>query len=271
MFSKKDGLEDVRAEEPSKQESERASMQASDAESATSKESENQGIDPKDKNPSSKEDSGKGWKMFRWFRNKALKLGEKTSKLKGLKAISLIQNNSVTSRNLVVAAATGGIEHLLNAKAFHCPENSYRLYGYTFLFGTIIILFCVNVLVIGEIWKLTSRRYVKRYHRRGDFIARLIPSLLKACVGPAVWLIVAFLEEDYYLCAKLGPFPSKGNETSERNETQNEAEMKQKIEEEKSHSHVWAWDVLVALVICGTVVVVSKHCFVKDDILMHSK
>ncbi|XP_078374447.1 calcium homeostasis modulator protein 6-like [Oculina patagonica] len=218
-----------------------------------------------DGDPKGSSDTGKG--ISQWLRNKAQNLGEKASKLKGLKAISLIQNNSVTSRNLLVAAATGGLEHLLNAKAFNCPENNYRLYGYTFLFGPIVILFCVNVLVIGELWKLTSRRYIRRYHRRGDFIARLIPSLLKACVGPAVWLIVAFLEEDYYLCAKLGPLPSKGNETSELEMN----ELKKKIEEEKSHSHVWAWVVLVALVVCGTVVVVCKHCFVKDNILTPSK
>ncbi|KAL9970963.1 hypothetical protein ACROYT_G023433 [Oculina patagonica] len=249
MSTNKDGLElqHITTEEPSKPASERAS----DTESATSKEPENQ---------------EKGWKIFKWLRNNGLKLGEKTSKFKGLKAISLIRNNSVTCRNLLVAAATGGLEHLLNAKAFNCPENNYRLYGYTFLFGPIAILFFVNVLVIGEIWKLTSRRYIRRYHRRGDVIARLIPSLLKACVGPAVWLIVAFLEEDYYLCAKLGPFPSNGNETSELEIN----EMEKKIKEEKSYSHVWAWIVLVALVVCGTVVVVCKHCFVKDNILMHN-
>ena len=269
----KDGseLQEIRSEEPSRHASEQKSELTRDTEYATSKEPEKGSGDPKDKNPLSNrengEDSGKGWKIFKWFQNKGQKLAGTTSKLKGLKVISLIQNNSVTSRNLVVAAATGGLEHLLNAEAFNCPDSSYQLYGYFFLFAPIFILFCVNLLVIGEIWKLSSRRYVKRYHRRGDFIARLIPSLLKASVGPAVWLIVAFLEEDYYLCAKLGPFSSNSNETSELEMT----EMRQKIKEEKSRSHIWAWIVLVGLVACGTVVVVCKHCFVKDNILMHSK
>ena len=56
---------------------------------------------------------------------------------------------------------------------------------------------------------------MKRYRRRGDCDARVLPSLLKASVGPAVWLIVAFLEEDYYISAKLGPVTTSSNETSE--------------------------------------------------------
>lgn len=197
--------------------------------------------------------------------HEGMNLGKKTSKLN--KAFSLIQNNSITLRNVVVAAATYGLERLLNAQVFNCPENSYRQYGFAFLFAPVVILFCTNLLVIGEIWQLSSRMYVKRYRRRGDCVARVLPSLLKACVGPAVWLIAAFLEEDYYLCAKLGPFHQKSNETS----AHDIAERKKKVEECKSQSHIWAWSVLVALVILGTAVIVWKYCYLKDNLLMDSK
>ena len=172
----------------------------------------------------------------------------------------LIQSNSITLRNLIVAVSTYGLERLLNAKAFNCPEENYKQYGYAFLFAPVVILFCLNLLVIGEIWKLSSRMCIKRYRRRGDRVARVLPSLLKACVGPAVWLIVAFLEEDYYLCAKLGSLPSRGNRTSE-----------QKVVEYKSQSHVLAWGVLVAIVILGTAMIVLKNCYLKDNLLMESK
>ncbi|CAH3019431.1 unnamed protein product, partial [Porites evermanni] len=171
----------------------------------------------------------------------------------------LIQSNSITLRNLIVAVSTYGLERLLNAKAFNCPEENYKQYGYVFLFAPVVILFCLNLLVIGEIWKLSSRMCIKRYRRRGDRVARVLPSLLKACVGPAVWLIVAFLEEDYYLCAKLGSLPSRGNRTSE-----------QKVVEYKSQSHVLAWGVLVAIVILGTAMIVLKNCYLKDNLLMEN-
>lgn len=191
---------------------------------------------------------------------KRLKLAvANTSKLNG--AFSLIQSNSINLRNLVVAASTYGLERLLNAKAFHCPEKSYRQYGFAFLFAPAIILFCINLLVIGEIWKLSSRMFVKRYRRRGDCVARVLPSLLKACVGPAVWLIVAFLEEDFYVCANLGPLA-----TSRKNET-----YEQQIIEYRSQSYVLAWLVLVCLVTLGTVMIVWRNCFLKDNLLMESK
>ena len=182
--------------------------------------------------------------------------GEKTSKLN--RAFSFIQSNSITLRNLLVAASTYGLERLLNAKRFNCPEKNYQQYGFAFLFAPVVILFCVNLLVIGEIWKLSSRMYIKRYRRRGDCVARVLPSLLKACVGPAVWLIVAFHEEDYFLCAKLGPF-TRTDKTE------------QQIVQCKSQSQVLAWAVLVVLVILGTALIVWKNCFLKDDLLLESK
>ena len=198
-------------------------------------------------------------------------VGDFLKKFKGpkLKAFSLIQNNSITTRNLFVSAGTYGLERLLNAKAFHCPENRPKLYGFTFLFAPVIILFCINVLVIGEVWKLSSRMCVKRYKRHGDCMARVIPSLLKACVGPAVWLIVAFLDEASYLCAMLGPVPRRGNDTL-TNERE-DVDWRHNVEECKSLSHIWAWTVLVALVILGTAVIIWKKCFLKDNLLMHSK
>ena len=174
----------------------------------------------------------------------------------------VIQDNSITLRNVVVAASTYGLERLLNAGVFHCPDNGYRKYGFAFLFGPVFILFCVNLLVIGEVWKLSSRMHVKRYRRRGELKARVLPSILKACVGPAVWLIVAFLEEDYYLCATIGPHPRKEKDILDR---------KQKEDECKSQSHLLAWVILVTLVALGTVMIIWKRCYLKDNLLMESK
>lgn len=178
----------------------------------------------------------------------------------------VIQNNTITLRNVVVAGSTYGLERLLNAGVFHCPDNGYRRYGFAFLFGPVLILFCINLLVIGEVWKLSSRRHVKRYRRRGDFTAGVLPSILKACVGPAVWLIVAFLEEDYYLCATIGPSPQK-----EMKQHENVVlDRKRMVDESKSQSHLWAWVILITLVAIGTVMIIWKRCYLKDNLLMEN-
>ena len=134
-----------------------------------------------------------------------------------------------------------------------------------------VILFCVNVLVIREGWKLSSRMFVKRYRRRGDCVARVLPSLLKACVSPAVWLIAAFLEEDYYICAKLGPFITPRNETNNGTSQQEIVEREKRVRQIKSDAQIIAWVVFVALIVAGTAMVVWKKCYFKDKLLMESK
>ena len=183
----------------------------------------------------------------------------------GSNAFSLIQNNSISARNVVVAAATYGLERLLNAEVFNCPEKRHELYGYTFLFAPVIIMFCINALVIREVWmcKKCCKRCV-------DCCGRFFSSILKACVGPAVWLIVAFLEEDYFLCAKLGPVPGRGNATL--TSEQEDVEWREKVEEYKGLSHILAWSVLVALVVVGIpLVTCCKKCCPKDNPPMDSE
>ena len=194
-----------------------------------------------------------------------LKLGKNTTKLS--KAFSLIQNNSIALRNLVVAGATFGLERLLNAEVFSCPVSGHEQYGFAYLFAPVFILFCANVIVIGEVWALSSRMYVKRYRRRGDCVARVLPSLFKACVGPAVWLVVSLQNGDYYVCATVGPFPAPSNLTS----AQEIQDTKSKVEKSKSESLVLSWVFLVITVFIGTAMIVWKHCFLKDNLLMKSK
>jgi len=200
-----------------------------------------------------------------WRELKGINPGENSFKL-----FSFIQSKNTTLRNVVLAVSTFGIERLLNDKAFNCPEKGYRQYGFTFLFAPVIILFCVNVLVIGEIWKLSSRMFVKRYRRRGDCVARVLPSLLKACVGPAVWLIVAFLEQDFYICAKIGPFTPR-NETNSGTSQQEIFEREKRVRQCKSDSQIIAWVIFVVLIVAGTVMIVWKKCYFKDNLLMESK
>ena len=113
--------------------------------------------------------------------------------------------------------------------------------------------------------------FVERYRRRGDCVARVLPNLLKACVGPAVWLIAAFLEEDYYICAKLGPFITPRNETNNETSQQEIVEGEKRVRQIKSDAQIIAWVVFVALTVAGTAMVVWKKCYFKDNLLMESK
>ena len=183
-----------------------------------------------------------------------------------------IKGNSITLRNVVVALSTYGLEELVNAKAFNCPEESYKIYGFAFLILPVIALFCANLVIIGDMGALTARIFVKRYQRRGKCLTMVMPTLLKAGVGPIMWLIAAFLNDDYYLCAKLGPSPAPNN-ARVTNETslQQISLWEKNVKQCKSESHVIALSLLVVLIFVTTIAIVCKECCVKDKFLMQSK
>ena len=43
------------------------------------------------------------------------------------------------------------------------------------------------------------------------------------------------------------------------------------VDESKSQSHLWAWVILITLVAIGTVMIIWKRCYLKDNLLMESK
>lgn len=171
--------------------------------------------------------------------------------------------------NFCVLVGMYGFEWFLNVEVFYCFEESYKLYGFIFFFVLVIILFCINVLVIGEVWKLLLCMCVECYKRYGDCMVWVVFSLLKVCVGLVVWLIVIFLEEDYYFCVVFGFVLWGGNDIF-MSEWEG-VEWSYKVEEYKSLFYIWVWIVLVVFVIFGIVVVIWKKCFLKDNFFMYSK
>lgn len=187
---------------------------------------------------------------------------------KGEGFIGLIQDNTITLKNLVIGLTTFGLERLTNSEIFDCPMDDHKRYGNSFLFFPVFILFCANLLIIGEIWKLSGRCYILRYRRHGDVFARLIPTgIVKALVGPAVWLIACFGNAGYYLCATVGPDITKRNLT----DPEEIKDLEETFAARRSESHVIAWVVFGLTVLLGTIVIVCKNCFLKDYLLLNSK
>ncbi|XP_068696604.1 uncharacterized protein [Montipora foliosa] len=183
--------------------------------------------------------------------------------------LKFFQSNNVSLRNVVVAASTYGLVELVNAKAFSCPEHHYQLYGFALLFLPVLALFCGNLVVIGEIGALTSRMFVKRYNRRGICLSQILPSLLKACVGPTVWLIVVFQKQVVYLCARLGPLPGPNNRTVMNETTMQDFDQREKdVKECEMESRVIALGLLVGFTFVTTLVIVWGRCCVKNTFLM---
>lgn len=178
--------------------------------------------------------------------------------------MGLLIDNKITLKNLLVSGVAVGCELLLSSEVFECPMNHHKAYGAAFLVAPFFIVFFANLVVLSELSMLTDRGCVGKYHRWGDCIVRVTPTIIKACFGPFFWLIASFADTTYYVCSEVGQAIEKRNLT-------NETEIKileGKFADAKSESHMLAWLFFAILVIVTAIVIISKRCALKDNHLL---
>ena len=166
--------------------------------------------------------------------------------------------------NLVISLVLLGLQFLLRAKVFDCPLENHQIYGRFWLYGPATIIFFLNLLIIGDIWELSDRCLVADYYHFSYFCGRTFPSIVKALVRASVWLCVAFLRKDYYVCGEVGLDIRKRNVTYPD-------ELKKydlAVETAGAQSQIFAWVVYLVMVFLATVVIINRNCMLKDqDIL----
>lgn len=174
----------------------------------------------------------------------------------------LLSDNTITVKNLLFSAVVVGLQQLLSSDLFDCPLENHVCYGVMFLVTPFSIVLIMNILLIGDVWKVTDRCCVPYYKRKFDCL-RLIPNICKSFVGPFVWLIASFVDGKYVACFMVGQDIEKRNLTDDM-----EIE---KLEEEfakaKAWSHILAWIAFLCLVLGIAVVMTIKKCYFKDNIL----
>ncbi|XP_020607302.1 uncharacterized protein LOC110045981 isoform X2 [Orbicella faveolata] len=177
--------------------------------------------------------------------------------------LGIISNNKVTLAHLVVAMTMVGLELFLNAEVFNCPLKNHVCYGLMFLTGPPCIIFVVNLLIVGRIWTLSNRCCVKEYRRKGECFFYVFPNVVKALVGGLVWLMVAFIDTRYFVCAVVGQDINKRNLT----DSEEIKSLQHQIDHAKGLSHVFAWVVFLVMVVFGATVVIVKRCYRKAHVL----
>ena len=102
------------------------------------------------------------------------------------------------------------------------------------------------------------------YYHFSYFCGRTFPSIVKALVRASVWLCVAFLRKDYYVCGEVGQDIRKRNVTDPDELKKYDLE----VETAGARSQIFAWVVFLVMVFLATVVIINRNCMLKDqDIL----
>jgi len=175
---------------------------------------------------------------------------------------TVAQSNEVPLKTIVLALLLYGVKEFLNDIIFTCPEEHFAIYGSLFIFGPSILLFCLSLLVSSAFWQVVTGCYLLKRREKKLLLLQTKNSLFVASLPPLIWLVYAFVEEDYYVCAKLGPLDTalaKANTTA----------LKDAVNKEFSHtkvvSELIAWGLILGLVVVSTIfVTVYRLCMPID-------
>lgn len=179
-----------------------------------------------------------------------------TGIISAFKAVA--QSNEVPLKTVILALLLYGVKEFLNDIIFLCPEENFKIYGSLFIFGPSIFLFCLSLLASSSFWQVVTGCCLLKWREKKLLLLKTKNSLYVAFMPPVIWLMYAFVEEDYYICAKFGPLDAalaKANTSAEKDA------INKKFSQAKTTSQLIAWGLLLGLVIISTVfVTVYRLC-----------
>lgn len=188
-------------------------------------------------------------------------VGAFTGILNAFKGIA--QSNEVPLKTIVAALLLYGVNEFLNEIVFSCPEENFKAYGNVFIFGPSVLLFCLALLASTAFWQAVTGCCLLRCHGKKLLLLRAKNSLFVACLPPVMWLVYAFVEEDYYVCAKLGPLDAA---LAKANTSALQGAVNKEFSQAKTTSQLIAWGLILGLVVVSTFfVTVYRLCLPVDS------
>ena len=138
-----------------------------------------------------------------------------------------------TIQGIIVALVTVGIDEIIEIAAFKCPcvaesdlaipctaalnscpRRDKELYAYLFILVPSFILLMAGLSFNQIVWKETTsccRNYNPGCKAKCTSFSKIFGFAL---ISPSVWLVVSFLDGDYFACAQTDlPYKMKVNET----------------------------------------------------------
>ena len=172
----------------------------------------------------------------------------------------LLKGTETSLKSFVVSLLVVAMEQFFSNIIFRCPEKNYVAYGVLFLVGPFVILFCISMQVSKSFWALTTGCCRVPCQRQRAIWVRASSSLFLATLPPLLWLVFAFADKEFYVCAKLG-----SKEIAKENKTDTEkVDIDKKFNQAKSESQIIAWALFIAFTVFFTIVISVRRFCMKD-------
>lgn len=123
-----------------------------------------------------------------------------TSALEALKTVF----QKSTLRSIVVFFLVLGLERIFEKQVFSCPDVHFLSYGAIFIIGPALCLFNIAMLLNKEFWDLVTGWHRTGTRSKRHVCKRLVKNVFQSCLPALVWLCLALVDGNYYVCARLG-------------------------------------------------------------------
>lgn len=178
----------------------------------------------------------------------------------------VVRSNEVPLKTIVAALLLYGVKEFLNDIVFSCPKQHFQIYGSLFIFGPSIFLFCLSLLYSSSFWRIVTGCCLLKWREKKLLLISSKNSVFVAFMPPLIWIIYAFVEQDYYVCAKLGPLSAA---LSQANTSAEKDSINKIFSDTKTMSQFIAWALLLGLVIIATIfVTIYRWCMPIDPKLL---
>ena len=169
-----------------------------------------------------------------------------------------------------MAVLTIGLEELIQSVVFNCPCEGHFPYGLAFLWAPALLLFLAGILVNKDLWQLARLKKKSMTQSAGcrhlkAFLATSF-SFINVGIAPVAWLVISFLQQQYYTCAYFGP--SLDSEASVGNATDKchgapDFRSRELEESYKTRSQLMGWSLMLMAVCILFTSVCIRRCLRK--------
>ena len=174
----------------------------------------------------------------------------------------IITRSEIPVKTSLITLILYGFKAFLQQIVFNCPRDDHILYGCLFICGPAVILFCLSMLISESFWTLVTGCCRLQSRKRRLVWWKSSKSIYLSLLPPCIWLIFAFMEGDFYVCLKLGPFKVAKEKAADSSALE---AIQEKFASAKSFSVIISWIMLIALTLSITLVVTLSRLFAQVD------
>ncbi|EDO37248.1 predicted protein [Nematostella vectensis] len=177
---------------------------------------------------------------------------------------SFLGSAEVPLKSTIIGLVVYGAKEFFASVTFKCPSVHYKAYGYMYLFIPAAVLLCLSLMASDSFWACLTSCCPRRKKVRGAWYRARKPIFLGILL-PISWLVIAFVDTQFYVCAVLGP---KDIAMAKAITTAAKEAVSQDFLNAEAMSQMVAFILLLSLIACATIAItIIRLCKKVDPVI----